>query len=161
MANVTLTPNMGLPSPIPGVETGPQYAIDTQSCLSLIDSHNHSPGQGVPITTNGININTDLPINGNNLTLIKTVRFQVQASPIANSGLNVGCLYVSGNEIYYNDVTGGHQVQLTNGGSVNSGAGSITGLPSGTASASFSAGTFIWQAATATAANMDFASAIL
>ena len=93
--------------------------------------------------------------------LIRAARYPPQASPITNTGLDVGEIYVSGNELYYNDVSGGHQVKITSSGNVNAGAGSITGLPSGTASATFSSGTFVWQSATSTAANLDFGSAVL
>lgn len=161
MSNTTISPNMNLIVPTVGVDPGPDWANNLNADLSILDSHNHSPGFGVQIQPNGLNINSDLTFNANNAISLKTVRFSPQVSPIPNSGSNVGCLYVSGNEIYYNDVSGGHQVQLTTNGSVNSGSGSITGLPSGTASASFSAGTFVWQSATSTAANMDFGSAIL
>lgn len=152
---------MNLPISTIGSDSGLQWEENLNASQIRIDAHNHSPGYGVPITPNGMNIDDDLPFNDHNATLLRSARFQPQASPLANAGLDVGCLYVSGNEVYYNDVSGGNQVQITNNGSVNAGAGSITGLPSGTASASFSAGTFIWQASTNTPANMDFASAIL
>lgn len=161
IAQVNISPNMSLPIPIPGITPGPTWAANINSSFLLIDQHNHSAGEGVQINPNGLNINSDLTFGGNNATHLRTTRFTPQSGPITNSGADVGELYVSGNEIYYNDVSGGHQVQITTNGSVNAGAGSITGLPSGTASASYSAGTFTWQSATNTAANMDFRSAIL
>jgi hypothetical protein len=161
MSNVLISPNMNLPSPIPATTPGPEWSYDIASCLSIIDSHDHSNGKGVQISPAGMNINADLSFNSNNATLLKTARFSPQVSAITASSPNVGCLYVVGNELYYNDVNGGHQVPITDNGSVNAGAGSITGLPSGTASASYSAGTFTWQSATNTAANMDMRSAIL
>lgn len=161
MSTVLISPNMNLPSPIPGSTPGPEWSYDIASCLSILDSHDHSSGKGVQISPNGLNINADLPFNGNNITLLKTIRFSAQGAPITSSSPNVGCLYVSGNELYFNDATGGHQVQITTNGSVNAGAGSITGLPSGTASASFSSGTFVFQSATNTAANIDGRSIVL
>lgn len=158
--NMITTPNMNLPSPQAGIDSGPAYAIDNASCFTLIDQHNHSAGQGVQIAPNGLNINSDLSFQNNNATNLRSSRYTPQPS-VFTAPLDIGCVYVVGNELYYNDVSGSHQIQLTSNGSVNSGAGSITGLPSGTASASYSAGTFTWQAATATPANMDFGSAIL
>lgn len=143
-----------------GVDSGLQWEQNLNASEYIIDAHDHTPGKGVQITPAGFDINSDLLFNGYNATVVRAVRFNVQASPIANTGADVGEIYVSGNELYYNDVTGGNQVQITTNGSVNSGAGSISGLPSGTASASYSAGTFTWQSATNTAANMDFGSAI-
>lgn len=156
MANFDISPNMGLPVPIPGVDPGPDYADNEQSSFNIIDGHNHAPGKGVLINPNGLNINADLAINSNNLTLVKTVNFTNLLAPLAGLAPNLGASYVAGGELYYNDESG-NVVQITNMGSVNAGAGSITGLPSGTASASYSAGsqTFIWQSATSTAANMD------
>lgn len=151
---------MGLIVPIVGVDPGPDWANNINASLGILDQHNHSTGQGVPITPTGLNINVDLPINGNNLNLVKTVNFKAQASSLPGSAPNLGCVYVAGSELYYNDEVG-NVVKITTSGSVNAGAGSITGLPSGTASASFSAGTFVWQSATNTPANTDTGSVIL
>lgn len=161
MANFLVSPNMGLPVPTPGVDPGPDYATNLSNSLTIVDGHNHSAGSGVQINPNGLNINSDLPINGNNLTLVNTVNFLTLVSPLAGTTPNLGCVYVAGNELYYNDEAG-NVVQITNTGSVNAGAGSITGLPSGTASATYSSGakTFIWQSSTLTPANMDGASFI-
>ena len=161
MSDVTISPNMGLPGPLVGVDPGPDWANNLNSCLGILDQHNHAAGSGVQITPSGLNINADLSINSNNLTAVKTVNFNDQGSSLPGSSPNLGCVYVAGSELYYNDEVG-NVVQITNGGSVNAGSGSITGLPSGTASASYSAGskTFIWQSSTSTPANMDFGSAI-
>lgn len=153
MADVLITPNMNLPNPVPTVAPGPDWAEDVSACFDAVDSHNHGSGQGVPINPDGMNINTDLPMNDNNLNTARSVNFMVQASPIALA-TDIGCLYVSGKDLYYNDEDG-NQVRITTGGNVNAGAGSITGLPSGTASASFSGSTFTWRSATNTPANMS------
>lgn len=160
MANFTLSPNMNLVIPTPGEDPGPNYASNNSNSLMIVDGHNHSAGYGVPIGPNGMNINADLPVNNNNLTLIKTLNFTSQPSSLAGAAPNLGCVYVAGNELYYNDEAG-NVVQVTNNGSVNAGAGSITGLPSGTASATYSGGTFVWQSATSTSANLDAGSIIL
>lgn len=159
MANFTIDPNMGFPNPTPGIDPGPDYANNLQASLTTIGLHDHSPGKGVLITPNGMNINADLLMNQNNLTLVKTINFDPQLASLPGVSPNLGALYVAGNELYYNDEVG-NVVPITLNGSVNSGAGSISGLPSGTASASFSGGTFVWRASTNTGANMDFASAI-
>ncbi len=150
---------MGLPVSTIAGDSGFDWETNLNASLDIIDQHDHSPGRGVPISAGGININADLPFNGNNGTSFRSVRFTPQVS-VLTLPADVGCLSVVGNELYYNDVTGGHQIQITLNGSVNAGSGSISGLPSGTASAAFSAGTFIWQSATSTAANMDAGSYI-
>jgi len=155
----SITPNMGLIVPGIATEPGPTWGSDLNSSLGILDQHDHSSGSGVQITPSGININSDLSINNNNLTNIKTANFTNLSMSLAGSAPNLGCIYVAGKELYYNDEAG-NVVQITNMGSVNAGAGSITGLPSGTASASYSAGsgTFIWQSATSTSANLDSSS---
>lgn len=152
MANTTISPNMNLVVPTVGTDPGPDWANNINASLSIIDLHDHAAGQGVQISPPGIDINADLPFNGNNATTMRTVSFTAQSAPI--SGSELGCIYVSGKDLYYNDEDG-NQVRITTGGNVNAGAGSISGLPSGTASASFAAGTFTWQSATNTPATMN------
>lgn len=162
MSDVTISPNMNLPVPIVGQELAPTWATDLNNSLNLIDSHNHSANQGVQINPSGININADLPFNGNNAISLRTTRFVSQLSPIPASGLDIGCLYESGVDLYYNDGAG-NQIRITQGGNVAGAAGTITGLPSGTASASYqsSSGTFVFDQATSTGANIDVASIII
>lgn len=50
MANTTTSPNMGMPVPVVGTDPGPDWANNINACLSIIDSHNHSTGQGAPVT---------------------------------------------------------------------------------------------------------------
>lgn len=152
------TPLMNLVLAIPGVTPGPEYANDINSSFTIIDGHDHSPGSGNPITPTGININTALPVNNNDITQVRSLRFFPQGSPLSNPD-DIGCLYESGVDLYYNDGSG-NQVRITQGGAVTGAAGTITGLPSGTASASYAAGTFVFQSATNTAANIDAGSYI-
>lgn len=156
MSDVIISPNMSLPVPIVGLDPGPDWANNINACLGILDEHNHSAGEGVQINPDGLNINADLPLNGNNLTLVKTVNFNSQLAPLAGAPPNLGAIYVAGNELFYNDEAG-NVVPITHNGSVNAGAGSITGLPNGTASVSYSgiAQTYTFQSATNTPANLD------
>lgn len=158
----TISPNMGLVIPGVGTELSPTWASDLNASLGSIDQHNHTFGQGVPIPPAGLDINSDLTMQGNNLTNVNTVRFTSLGSDLPGTAPNLGCLYVAGNELVYNDESG-NIVPITKTGSVNAGAGSITGLPFGTASASYVAAnqTFVWQSATNTPANLDAASVTL
>jgi len=122
----TLTPNMSLILPTVGQEPGPNWALDINSSFSLIDQHNHSSGNGVQINPSGLNLNSDLTFLGNNATNLKSVRFSAQLSPLS-SGSDIGCVYVSGADLYYND-TLGNQVRLTISGGVNGTPGNISGL---------------------------------
>lgn len=160
MADTTISPNMGLPVPNVGVAPGPDWAQDTNSCWSITDGHNHTPGSGVQVPTAGLNINSDLPLNQTNLTTVRSVRFFPQASPLALPA-DLGCVYESGVDLYYNDGNG-NQIRMTQGGSVAGASGTITGLVA-PASASYNSGlaTFIFQSDVNTAANLDVGSVIL
>lgn len=124
---------MNLPNPVPSQDPGPDYATNLQSCFNIVDGHNHSVGSGNQINSNGILINADLPFNSNyNATLLRSVRFAAQVAPL--SGVtDLGCLYESGVDLYYNDGNG-NQVRITSGGNVNA---TSSGISSGTAAAAF------------------------
>lgn len=153
MATNFLTTNMNLLVPVVGQELAPTWASDLNTSLGTIDGHNHSAGSGVQIGASGLNIQSDFPINGNNLTLIRTTRFQAQGAALSAS-TDKGCLYEAGVDLYYNDGSG-NQIRITQSGSVAGSSGTITGLPSGTASAAYSAGVFTFQSATNTSAVID------
>lgn len=159
MANTTTSPNMNMPVPTVGEDPGPDWATNYDACLSVIDGHTHTSGSGVPITPTAININADLPMNNNNLTTAKSVRFTTQSAPLSGNA-DLGCLYESGVDLYYNDGSG-NQVRITQSGAVTGATGTITGLPSGTASASYSAGTFSFQSATNTPGSISGGSIVV
>lgn len=148
--------------PIPGVSltAGPEWASDLNASLTILDGHNHSSGSGVQINPGGININSDLPFNINNATLLRSVRFSAQLSPLALAA-DLGCLYESGVDLWYNDANG-NQIQITQGGGVAGSPGSIANLTSPASASYVSAdGVFVWQQAADTSADMDFGSAIM
>lgn len=155
MPTSIITPNMSLVVPVVGQEPGPQYATDVNSSLNIIDGHNHTPGLGVPVPSDGISFNADLPAMGNRLTGLKSVTFSSQASPLAGILPDIDAIYVSGVDLYYNDGNG-NQVRITQSGGVAGSPGSISGLTP-PASASYNSGTssFVWQSGVNTAAGMD------
>ncbi len=165
MADTSTSPNMSLIIPTVGVDPGPDWASNLNASLSILDQHTHAPGSGIAITQDAISLSASaapydsLTFSGTNAFALRSVRFTAQPSALALA-TDVGCIYESGVDLYYNDGAG-NQIRLTQGGSIVGTSGSITGLPSGTASASYAAGTFVWQSATNTAANMDAGSYIL
>ncbi len=151
---VTNSPNMTLPVPSVGAELGPAYAFDINSCLTLIDSHDHSPGRGVQITPAGLNINVDLPFNGNSATSLSDVVFTTQASATNTlQALSVA----PGNEgppiqdLWYTD-SAGNKVQITSGGALAAVSTTVDGI-------SYALGTFSFRqtpdALPTTPANLD------
>jgi hypothetical protein len=145
---------MNLPEPVVGQEAGPQYAIDINAALTLIDGHNHSPGSGVLVTPNGLDINVDLPFGSNNATLLRSVRFTPQSSPLALPA-DLGAVYVSGVDLYYNDENG-NQIRITQSGAVAGAPGSIGGLVA-PASVTYNplTQTFIFQSGVNTSGYLD------
>lgn len=118
------SPNMGLPIPGVGTTSGPDYATDVNSSLTIIDQHNHSNGSGVQITPSGININAALTYNNNFAIGLSGLTLLAQLSTPANN-----TIYESGVDLYYVDGNG-NNIQLTKAGSPNAGTGNIQGLPS-------------------------------
>lgn len=122
----TTTPNMLLVVPTVGQELGPLYATEINSDLSLVDSHDHSPGKGVQVTPDGLAITSDLPFQSNNATQLRTTRFSVQ-SAVLSLGTDLNCLYDVNGDLYFNDGVG-NQIRITSSGGVNGAIGNITNL---------------------------------
>jgi hypothetical protein len=151
---------MNLLLPDVGTTVGPTWAEELNSALSIIDAHDHSAGSGAPITPSGLNVNAAINMQSNDLINARSVRMVAQASPLGLPA-DLGCIYVSGVDLYYNDELG-NQIQITDSGGVAGTPGSIAGLVS-PASATYVSGTetFVWQSNATVAANMDMRSAIL
>lgn len=161
----TTSSNMNLTIPGVGVTSGPTWAEDINASLNLIDAHDHSSGKGVQVTPSGLNINSALSCGLQNLTSVRSVRF----NPYASSGTfsagasDIGALYEISPDLYYLDGNG-NSIRLTIGGTINSATGSISGMggyPNASAAYSGTTGTFVWQQAVSTAAHMDMADAII
>lgn len=163
MPNTTISPNMNLIIPVVGVDPGPDYANNLDASLVLIDQHDHTPGHGVLITPNGLNINLDLPLNDNNITLIRSLRFQSQNAPLSLV-TDLSSLYSvtqtgSNGDLWYNDASG-NQIQITKTGAV---LATISALISGTNEASFVANQLVVNAvqSNGTPANIKAGSILL
>lgn len=154
-----ISPNMGLNVPVPTVTPGPQYAQDISGNFNVIDSHNHSAGSGVAVPFSGLAADQDLSAGGYSIFNLKTATLNnLSVSPSLS-----GSLYMLGNNLFFKDGSGAFDVQITNGASLSGAAGTISGLPSGTASAAYlsGSGTFRFQSATNTAATMDVGPIVL
>lgn len=119
---------MNLPVPGVGNEDGPQWATDLNNCLAIVDQHNHSPGSGVQITPSGLNINSMLTMNNNDLSQIHGLLMTTQNSDLSN----INTAYVKSGDWYLNDGAGNH-IRITSGGSIVGGTGNIIGLGGGAA----------------------------
>jgi hypothetical protein len=151
-----MTPNMNLIGITIGSDTGLQIEQNSNANVATLDQHNHTPGLGVQIPTSGVHFNADVPFNGFNAITLRSLRFTPQPSALSGPQ-DLGCLYVSGVDLYYNDVNG-NQVQMTSGGAVNA---TSSGISSGTATASFSSGVLVVNAASNTPANIQCAAILM
>lgn len=144
--STTTTTNMGLTVPGVGTEPGPNYASELNSNMTILDTHSHTAGNGVFITTGALNINAALPMNGWTVTNAAGVQLAKQSSASSTNGT----ISVTGVDLYYTDYNG-NQIQMTASGAINA---TTSGISSGSATASFSAGQLIVNSATATPANI-------
>ena len=110
-------PNMNFELPVVSGTLGPAWATMLNAAMTVVGSHDHSTGNGVKITPSGLNINTDLPLTSNNLTLVRSVRFSSQSSAIAEVTDLTAVYVLNGNLIYKND--SGDDVQITDGSGLN------------------------------------------
>jgi len=148
------SPNMNMPIPVPTVTDGPTYAIQEVSCFEIIDSHNHTAGQGVPVPVSGLDINGALPMNTNAISNCGNLNLTLQTLDPSSTAT----VYNKNGDLYYKSGVG--VVQITNGASIAASAGNITGL-SAPASASYGAGVFVFQSDAGVAASLDLRNLIL
>lgn len=143
------SPNMNLTIPVPTVTSGPEYAENISDNFTLIDTHNHTTGQGVKIPVDGLNINGTLSLNGNAITSCAGVTLNNQVVVPAS-----GTVYSLGGNLYFQN--GANQVQITNGASIAAAAGNITNLVS-PASVTWDAGSvsYVFKATGTTYADLD------
>ncbi len=147
----TLSPNMKLVLSTVAVDSGLAWENNLNSSLTIVDGHNHTPGYGVQIPPAGLNISSNLTFQNNQATNMGAVVFTNQLSL---STLNA--LYTINGELWFNDPT--QPVQITSGGAVNA---TSSGIASGTATAAFSGGVLVVNAASNTPANIEGGSILL
>jgi hypothetical protein len=157
MGTSIITPNMNLIEPTVGQEFGPQYALDINNSLTLIDQHDHSPGKGVQITPAGININASLSFNNNPALMLSYLSLEAGSSASTTLQSISSAPASNINELFYTD-SNGTTTQITKNGQVNVIASSIPGE-------SYDAGTFVWtqtqSSLPTTPANFDIGSITL
>ncbi len=113
------SPLMGMPVPVigPTGDPGPAWATYLNQCLGIIDSHDHTSGNGAQVPTNGININSDLNFNLTNVIGARSYRCATNLSTLTGTG-DKGCLYNLSGDLYWNNGSG-VAVKLTSGTGIN------------------------------------------
>jgi hypothetical protein len=116
---------MNLTLPTVSVTIGPAWATQLNAALTIIDSHNHSVGQGSQIGPSGINMDANLPFANFSATGVKTIQFNDQVATLSSA--TTAAIYSVGGDLYWNTGTG-TSFQLTSGASLNAaGLGGIGG----------------------------------
>lgn len=149
--SVTLS-NMGLVQPTIAVDSGLLWEQYANANTSILDNHNHSPGNGVQIQPSGLNINSDLTFANNSAINLKGLVLSNQSSLAT-----VNALYAISGNLYFND-GGSNIIQITSGGTVNA---TSSGISSGTATASFVSSVLVVNSASNTPANIQGGSILL
>ena len=119
---MSTTPNMNLTLPTVSQTPGPSWASQINTAFSTIDSHSHTIGNGVAITTAALDIDDDLSFGQNAALNLSSIGLVNQAS--TPSSLR---LYVTGNDLWYS-YDGITPVQITTGGSIVGATGNISGM---------------------------------
>lgn len=150
----TISPNMNLIISTVGVDSGLLWEQNLNASLLTIDNHNHTPGNGVQIPPSGLNINSALGFNNQQITNVNSILFAQQNSL---SDLNAIFVGTDGN-LYFNDGAGDPSIQITAAGTVNA---TSSGISSGTATASFVSSVLVVNSAPNTPANIQGGSILL
>ena len=108
------TTHMALDLPVVGSTPGPTYATKLKEALETVDEHDHSSGKGVKIPATGLNIQTDLELNGNQLTEVEAVEFTSQSATLSGNEK----IYSVEGELYFNN-DAGTPVKITSGSGLN------------------------------------------
>ena len=108
------TPFMNMNLPVPTITLGPVWAEELNTALeTVIDSHDHSTGNGVRIRPNGLNINDTLDIQSNFLNNVAATRLTAQPTVLAGA-LDLRALFSFDGDLYYNNGSGA-PIRITNG----------------------------------------------
>jgi hypothetical protein len=131
---------MNLTLPTVSQTTGPSWANQINSDLTVIDSHNHASGNGVAIPSAGLNINDDVGFGTHSAVGLGSTQYVNQLAPTAACAI-----YAFGGELYYNNASA-VPIQITSAGSVVGPPGQWTNLaPPAIAGYNVGTGTFSFQ----------------
>lgn len=111
-----ITNFMNLLLPTPVVTLGPEWAVELNAALELIDSHNHTSGKGVPVPIAGLNIDANLDFSNFKIFDLFSTQYSPVTVPLTGAS-NANSVSVSAGNLYFTNGSG-TSVQITAGGSV-------------------------------------------
>lgn len=145
----------GLIDPIVGVTTGPEYALTLNNNFDLIDSHDHSVGNGAFIDLSNLAVTSDFSMGSKGFLNLSKIQL-VDATSLSVSSLR--SVYAKGNDLYFYNGSG-LDIQITNASGVAAASGNISGLIA-PASASFASNTITFNSTATTPANVELGDVI-
>lgn len=110
------TPYMNLTLPVPTVTIGPDWAEELNTAIEDIDAHDHTSGNGRPITTAALNIDNELQMNGYRLQNIPSLQVNELLAAVSGVGYENSISSQAGDLWWTNGA--GVPVQITSGGSI-------------------------------------------
>lgn len=115
--------SLDLPVVGPSGTIGPTYATMLNAALTLVDSHDHTTGKGTKVTPAGINVNA-------NFNFSSFGQYNVNYAKLVNNTSTVSdttSVWCKNGDLYWKN-SGGTDVQVTSGNSINvTAAGGIGG----------------------------------
>ncbi len=153
------TPNMNIQIPVVGVTDGPEWAEIINEAFETVDNHDHSPGNGQPVTPDGLNLNGNVNFQDNFEDNVGGVRLTQQGTVLATAN-DVRMLYSVGGDLYYNNEDG-TDIKITDGAGLNAstigGIGGDYGASDATLNYSELSKTFVFNQDVDERANIDVA----
>ncbi len=113
---MSTTPNMSLLLPDATVTAGPEWAVELNNALTVVDGHDHTSGKGTKVPVSGLNINQDLSLDSYQLTNAKSVKLNNLTATLSGAG-NEGKVHEVGGNLYFTN-SGGTPVQITVGNGI-------------------------------------------
>jgi hypothetical protein len=110
------TPNMNLDLPVVSVTLGPEWAIELNAVLTVIDGHDHSSGFGTSVKPAGLDIDSDLDFQGNRAFNLKSSKYTDQVATLTGA-TNASSVYSKSGDLWWTNGSG-IAVQLTSGSSI-------------------------------------------
>lgn len=100
------TRNMNLEEVLAGEDTSAQAIQKQNENANKIDSHDHSPGKGVPVPSSGIRVDDNLSFNNFSINLLKTLGFAESSHSEANNESMYRGIGNDRNKIFYKNSSG-------------------------------------------------------
>lgn len=122
-----MTTYMGMQLATPQTTTGPLWAQMINDALEVLDAHDHTSGNGAPISWRSITVDGDVDLDEHRMIGVKNIRPAANTATPAFDSDDFGVIYSVAGELYWRDGQG-NSVQITASGGVSGTSGAITNM---------------------------------